>query len=153
MFVTVCAAVCVAAVVLWIFSVRRSMELGYAWRHESRTPYQGSGYVALASSGGVILAGGGVVPEPLPAGWSLRSGRAIPYGSRSDDLLTRMGFGARGIGQRGDEFFDRQYVAPWWLVFLLTAWAPAVLVRRLRRRDVAAASETSGSSSSPGDAA
>jgi hypothetical protein len=152
MVVPFTATVCVIAVVLWVASLVRSLELGYAWPHESRTPYNGSGYVALASSGGVILMGGGVVPVAHPAGWSCRVGPVIAYGSESDSLSTRMGFGARGLGRRGDEFFDRQYIAPWWLVFLLTAWAPVVLARRRRRRDVAAASETSASTS-PGDAA
>jgi hypothetical protein len=151
--VPLCTAICAIAVVLWILSLLRSVEAGYAWQHKSRTPYLGSGYVALASSDGVILVGGGVVPVAHPSGWSSRVGPVIPYGAGSESMLSQMGFGSRGIGRWGDEFFDREYVAPWWGVFVLTAWAPAVLVHRRRRRDFAAASETNGSSSSPGDAA
>ena len=153
MIVPAWAVICALAALLWFVSLVRSAEFGYAWRHGSRTPYHGSGYFAAGSSGGVILLGGGVVPTAVEPGWSFHAGPVIPYGSASESLAVRAGFGARGNGQWGDEFFDRQYLAPWWLVFLATAWAPVVLVRRRRGSTAAAAASEAGSSSSRGDEA
>ena len=129
-FVPTCAAVCVVAAALWVFSLFRSISAAYSWPHVTQSPYRGAGSVGVTSSAGVILFGGGVEPLAEPSGLYFHVNSVVAYGSTSESMAVRMGFAARGIGQWRDEYFSREYMLPWWLPVLATAWAPVVVLRR-----------------------